>query len=90
MGAGEVNGLVLAATSDNLSSHRVYAFDHDFHDLPQVPGIIDPLNLALPVKRNFKPGHLLGLWDGIDHGQGRGVGPTGVLEAEDAIVLDLV
>src|ERR1035438_10153555 len=68
LGAGKVHRDILAATSDNLPASRIYAFNHYLHCLPQVPGIIDSLNLPLTVKRNLKPGSFLGLRDGIDHG----------------------
>src|SRR5271166_419633 len=88
LGASEVDRYVLAATSDNLSSRRVEAFDHHLNDLSQVFGIIHSLNLTLPVKHYLKPTHFLSIGDGIDHGQSRCVRSAGVLEAEDAIVLD--
>src|ERR1035437_8710584 len=51
-------------------------------------GIIDSLDLALPVKQHLKPLRLFSLGDGVDHGEGRRVGSCRILEAEDAIVLN--
>src|SRR6478672_3746842 len=53
-------------------------------------GVISSLNLALPIKDNLEPLHLFSLWYRIDHGQSWSVGPTGVFETEDAIVLHLL
>src|SRR5271165_1636005 len=85
---GEIDRLVLAAAAGDLTTCRILAFNHDFHYLSQVPGIVSPLNLALAVKQHLKPVSLFGFRDGIDHDQGRRVGPGRVFKSEDAIVLD--
>ena len=52
-----------------------------------MPGVIDSLNLSLPVKQYLKPLGLFRFWNRVDHGERGRVGPRRVLETEDAIVL---
>src|SRR5665213_3369280 len=49
--------------------------------------VIDPLNLALPVKQYLKPLGFLAFRDRVDHGKRGRIGSRRVLETENAIVL---
>jgi hypothetical protein len=51
----EVDRDILAAPARNLPPRRIRPLNHHLNNFPDVPGIIGPLNLSLPVKQHLKP-----------------------------------
>src|ERR1019366_7862550 len=83
----EIYRLILTAASGNLASCWIMTLKHNLNYPPEVPRVIDSLDLALTVKQYLKPLGLLAFRDRVDHGKRGRIGSRRVLETENAIVL---
>ena len=86
----EIQSAILRRAANPLSQRLVAAFHVDLFDLPDQIGVAPDLDGALLLLHDRQAARLLLLRNLVLHGEGGGIGPRRILEAEQGIVLHFV